>query len=75
MFNVIKILCDLQMRWLPFDVPTSSQAVDFVDGLHTLCGAGDPRTRTGVAVHIFLCNTSMMDKCFYNADGDFLIGE
>lgn len=56
-------------------MPTSSQAVDFVDGLHTLCGAGDPRTRSGVAVHIFLCNTSMKDKCFYNADGDFLIGE
>jgi len=63
------------MRWLPFDVPTSSQAVDFVDGLHTICGAGDPRTRSGMAVHIFLCSTSMKDKCFYNADGDFLIGE
>lgn len=62
-----------QLRWLPFDVPTSSQSVDFVDGLHTICGAGDPRTRSGIAVHIFLCNSSMKDKCFYNADGDFLI--
>jgi len=62
-----------QMRWLPFDVPTSSRAVDFVDGLHTICGAGDPRTRSGIAVHVFLCNASMKDKCFYNADGDFLI--
>jgi homogentisate 1,2-dioxygenase len=63
------------MRWLPFDMPAPSQAMDFVDGLHTLCGAGDPRTRSGVAIHVFLCNISMNDKCFYNADGDFLIGE
>lgn len=62
-----------QIRWLPFDIPTPSEVTDFVDGLHTVCGAGDPRTRSGIAIHVFLCNTSMKDKCFYNADGDFLI--
>jgi homogentisate 1,2-dioxygenase len=56
-------------------MPAPSEVVDFVDGLHTLGGAGNPRTRSGIAIHVYLCNTSMKDKCFYNADGDFLIGE
>lgn len=61
---------------MPFDVPTRQEPeVDFVEGLHTLCGAGDARTRAGIAVHIYLCNSSMRDKAFYNSDGDFLIGK
>ena len=43
-------------------------------GLSTLCGAGDPKLRSGIAIHIYTCNKSMADKCFYNSDGDFLIG-
>ena len=43
-------------------------------GLATVCGAGDPRTRNGIAIHIYSCNKSMNDKAFYNSDGDFLIG-
>jgi len=63
-----------QMRWKPFDVPTTGDAsVDFVQGLHTLCGAGHPSVRNGMAVHIYACNTSMDDKCMQNSDGDFLI--
>ena len=46
-----------------------------LQGLATVCGAGNPKTRDGVAVHIYTCNNSMGDKCFYNSDGDFLIGE
>lgn len=45
-----------------------------MDGLHTICGAGDIRARQGVAIHVYLSNASMKDKAFYNADGDFLIG-
>uniref|UniRef100_A0A8C9PNA2 Homogentisate 1,2-dioxygenase n=1 Tax=Spermophilus dauricus TaxID=99837 RepID=A0A8C9PNA2_SPEDA len=63
-----------QLRWKPFEIPKPSQKkVDFVSGLHTLCGAGDIRSNNGLAVHIFLCNTSMENRCFYNSDGDFLI--
>lgn len=40
-----------------------------------MCGAGDPKSRSGVAIHVFSCNKSMGDKCFYNSDGDFLFGE
>ena len=57
-------------------MPTHQQPeVDFTESLYTICGAGDPRVRAGVAVHVYLCNSSMQDKAFYNSDGDFLIGE
>ncbi|CAG0916778.1 unnamed protein product [Notodromas monacha] len=62
-----------RLRWAPFDLPVSS-AVDFVDGLNTICGAGDPRTRNGVCVYVYCCNASMINRCMYNSDGDFLIG-
>ncbi|ALC39301.1 hgo [Drosophila busckii] len=62
-----------QLRWKPFDVPTTQQQVNFVEGLHTVCGAGDARTRHGLAVHVYLCNSSMDTAAFYNSDGDFLI--
>ncbi|XP_012261379.2 homogentisate 1,2-dioxygenase [Athalia rosae] len=63
-----------QMRWKPFDVPTRQDpGVDFVQGLHTVCGAGDARVRSGIAIHVYLCNASMRNKALYNADGDFLI--
>ncbi len=48
--------------------------MDFADGIKTVCGAGDPSLKSGVGVHVYLANTSMVDKSFYNADGDFLIG-
>lgn len=64
-----------QMRWMPFDLSKESKTVDFVQGLHTVCGAGDARSRHGLAIHVYLCNSSMKDAAFYNSDGDFLIGE
>jgi homogentisate 1,2-dioxygenase len=60
-----------QLKWDTFDIP--EEATDFVDGLSTICGAGDPATRNGVAVHMYTCNKSMKDRAMYNADGDFLI--
>ncbi|KAM9320415.1 homogentisate 1,2-dioxygenase [Gastrophryne carolinensis] len=60
-----------QLMWKPFQIEGKKH--DFVDGLHTVCGAGDARSRNGIAVHIYTCNTSMTDRCLYNADGDFLI--
>ncbi|XP_048577318.1 homogentisate 1,2-dioxygenase [Nematostella vectensis] len=62
-----------QMRWKPFDLPPASDNVDFVQGLSTVCGAGDPCSRHGIAIHIFACNASMDNKCLYSSDGDFLI--
>lgn len=60
-----------QFRWNPFDMP--ARKVDFVDGLNTICGAGDAKGRHGIAVHIYACNSSMDNRAFYNSDGDFLI--
>uniref|UniRef100_A0A182F2P2 Homogentisate 1,2-dioxygenase n=1 Tax=Anopheles albimanus TaxID=7167 RepID=A0A182F2P2_ANOAL len=62
-----------QMRWNPFDLPAAGREVDFVAGLHTVCGAGDVRARHGLAIHVYLANSSMKDMAFYNSDGDFLI--
>eukprot|EP00050_Salpingoeca_kvevrii_P005869 m.286100 g.286100 ORF g.286100 m.286100 type:complete len:446 (+) comp11515_c0_seq1:35-1372(+) len=61
-----------QMRWDPFDLPTED-GVDFVQGMHTVAGAGDPCARHGVAIHVYSINAGMGKRCFYNSDGDFLI--
>lgn len=60
-----------QLRWKPFDIP--SENTDWVDGLRTVAGCGDPRTRSGLSIHIYVCNVSMENKAFYNSDGDLLL--
>ncbi|CAF1185994.1 unnamed protein product [Adineta steineri] len=61
-------------RWNPFDIPSiEDEKKDFIDGLATVCGAGDPCSRHGAAISIYACNSSMNDRAFCNADGDFLI--
>jgi homogentisate 1,2-dioxygenase len=63
-----------QMRWFPPEIPAAAQAkIDFVDGLKTVGGAGSPISKNGFATHMYVANTSMDNKCFCNADGDFLI--
>lgn len=62
-----------QFRWMPFDIPSNETPIDFIDGIKTICGAGDPSLKTGMAVHIYTVNISMKDKSFQNSDGDFLI--
>ncbi|KAG5457675.1 MAG: homogentisate 1,2-dioxygenase-domain-containing protein, partial [Olpidium bornovanus] len=63
-----------QLRWSPFDIPAGSgKGCDFVDGLHTIAGTGDPSIRSGLAIHVYLANKDMTDSAFCNADGDFLI--
>ena len=53
----------LQLRWHPFDIPAAKGGnVDFVQGLHTLGGAGDPKARNGIAIHIYACNSSMQNR-------------
>lgn len=61
-----------QLAWLPFDIPKDG-AVDFVSGLKTIAGSGDPTLREGLATHAYLANTSMKQRAFVNSDGDFLI--
>ncbi|XP_047475566.1 LOW QUALITY PROTEIN: homogentisate 1,2-dioxygenase-like [Penaeus chinensis] len=60
-----------QLRWNPFDIP--AEPTDFVEGLRTVCGAGNPTVRHGCIIHVYACNKSMGDSAFQNSDGDFLI--
>lgn len=61
------------MRWRPLPLPPAEQHMDFVDGLVTLAGAGDPHLRTGLAIHLYAANADMRERCFYDADGDLLL--
>lgn len=61
-----------QLAWLPFDIPQEG-VIDFVDGLKTIAGSGDPTLREGIATHVYLANASMEKRAFVNSDGDFLI--
>jgi len=60
-----------QLKWKPFDIP--SNPTDFVEGLSTICGAGDPTMRSGLSIMTYACNTEMKNRCFQDADGDLLI--
>jgi homogentisate 1,2-dioxygenase len=60
-----------QMRWNPLPLPDAP--TDFVSGIVTLGGNGDPATQDGLGIHLYAANTSMQDRFFYNADGEMLI--
>jgi len=60
-----------RLRWDPMPMP--AEPTDFVDGLVSICGAGDPAGATGLGVHIYAANRSMEKRAFYNADGELLI--
>lgn len=58
--------------WRPHPFPDGA-GTDFVDGLFTLAGAGDPAVERGLAIHLYAANASMGDRSFCNADGDLAI--
>ena len=60
-----------QLRWTPLEVP--EPATDFIDGIVTIGGNGDPASQSGVAIHLYAANRTMNDRFFYNADGEMLI--
>ena len=60
-------------RWRPMPMPEPTARVDFLDGLVTLGGAGDPTSGPGYAVHLYAANADMADRCFASADGDLLV--
>jgi homogentisate 1,2-dioxygenase len=61
-----------RLRWDPVPLPRSDIPTDFVDGLYTVAGNGDVKTRDGMAVHIYAANTDMRDRYFVDADGELL---
>lgn len=60
-----------QLRWNPPPIP--DEPTDFVDGIITMGGNGDPSTHAGLAIHSYVANRTMEDRFFYDADGELLI--
>jgi len=59
-----------QLRWNPLPIPETP--TDFVDGIVTIAGNGDPAAQNGGAAHLYVANRSMKNRSFYNADGEML---
>jgi homogentisate 1,2-dioxygenase len=60
-----------RLRWNPLPIP--SKPTDFLDGLVTIAGSGDPASQSGIAVHVYCANRSMKDRFFYCADGELML--
>ncbi len=59
--------------WRPRPLPGPEQSIDFIDGLITIAGAGDPADERGLAVHGYVATSAMTDRAFYDADGDLML--
>jgi homogentisate 1,2-dioxygenase len=59
-----------RLRWSPFAIPEG--ATDFLGGLLTLAGSGEPAAQSGLAVHLYRANRSMERRYFWNADGELM---
>ena len=60
-----------QLRWNPLEMPV--EPTDFVEGIVTYAGNGNPYTQSGCGIHLYAANRSMTQRAFYNADGEMLI--
>jgi homogentisate 1,2-dioxygenase len=60
-----------RLRWDPLPIP--AEAVDFIDGLFTIAGSGDPASQAGLAVHVYCANRSMDRRYFSNADAEMML--
>jgi homogentisate 1,2-dioxygenase len=60
-----------RMRWNP--LPMGDAPADFIDGLTTIAGSGEPAAQSGIAMHIYRANRSMTDRYFSNADGEMML--
>jgi homogentisate 1,2-dioxygenase len=60
-----------RLRWNPLPIPP--RPADFLDGLVTLAGAGEPAAHTGLAVHVYRANRPMRARYFYDADGELML--
>jgi homogentisate 1,2-dioxygenase len=60
-----------RLRW--DSLPLPDEPVDFIEGLATYAGNGDPASGTGCAIHLYAATASMIDRAFFCADGEWLI--
>src|SRR5262249_29629776 len=59
-----------RLRWDPLPVPT--RPTDFIDGLATFAGSGQPAALAGVAVHLSPANRSMTGRSFACCGGELM---
>ena len=59
-----------RLRWDP--LPIAAKPADFIDGLATIAGSGDPAMQAGLAVHLYRANRAMK-RYFWNADGELML--
>ena len=59
-----------RLRWDPLPMPIEPS--DFIDGLVTIAGSGDPAAHAGMGVHVYRANRAMTDRYFHNADGEMM---
>jgi homogentisate 1,2-dioxygenase len=62
-----------RLRWDPLPLPQEDAPQDFIDGLFTVGGNGDIKTRAGIAIHLYAANRSMHDRYFVDSDGELLL--
>ncbi len=63
-----------QLAWDPFPVPEAArETLDFLQGIRTVAGQGDPTLKEGMAVHVYTANVSMGRRAMCNNDGDLLV--
>ena len=60
-----------RLRWNPFSIPDAP--TDFLDGLLTVAGSGDPASQAGLAVHVYCANRSMSERYLWNADAEMML--
>ena len=70
--NQLRLLKHYNQRWGLLPIP--EKPTNFIQGLVSLAGAGDPHLKTGLTIYVYAANTSMKDMSFFSSDGDMLIG-
>jgi len=60
-----------QLRWNP--LPAGATGTQWCDGFTTMAGHGDPQGKSGLAIHMYSCDTSMGKRAMYNSDGEMLV--
>ncbi|KAK6072220.1 homogentisate -dioxygenase [Seiridium cupressi] len=61
-----------QLAWKPHPIPAGSD-VDFIAGIKSIAGSGEPTLREGLASHLYMCNKSMDKTAFVNSDGEYML--
>ncbi len=64
------LLTPNRLRW---NAPAIAQNTDFLDGLQTVAGNGSVDEGTGIAVHLYTCDTPMTGRAMLTGDGELLL--